>query len=38
LKDPDDFREFHENARVVLKGADMEGEMPIDFTLVCVLF
>jgi hypothetical protein len=23
---------------VVLKGADMEGEMPIDFTLVCVLF
>ncbi len=33
LKDSDDFRKFHENVRVLLKSADMEGEMPIDFAL-----
>jgi len=33
LKDPDDFRKFHENVRVLLKGAGMEGEMPIDIAL-----
>lgn len=37
MKDPDDFRKFDENVRVLLKSADVEGEMPIDFALEKVL-